>query len=322
MPILSLAQVNLHASLWPMLFLVLLAYMVDLVFESKIRKKKTCKLWPLFLVGGVSFTLGFVNPYGIEMLTLMFKAYGDATFSKLVAELQPFSPFANIGNAVFYISLSTTVFLYAFGKKQNVRIRYLLLLFGFLALGLNTVKGLSQVILVMFFPLALLYKNVRIGGVIDSEMGRNALMMWSGILISAMFVSVCPVVVAGISSDYSDEALIRAVDVIDEVEGGNDKRALKIYTSYNIGGYVEYRGYRPYMDPRGCDFMKVINGKEDILQEWVDFRNNKISRNELLDKYRFDYLLVEDERDPFYGKDNDRYEILYKDEKIELYRRR
>ena len=68
--------------------------------------------------------------------------------------------------------------------------------------------------------------------------------------------------------------------------------------------------------------MKVINGKEDILQEWVDFRNNKISRNELLDKYRFDYLLVEDERDPFYGKDNDRYEILYKDEKIELYRRR
>lgn len=75
------------------------------------------------------------------------------------------------------------------------------------------------------------------------------------------------------------------------------------------------------MDPRGCDFMKAINGKEDILQEWVDFRSNKISRSELLDKYSFDYLLIEGENDPFYSSTNDGYEIIYKNEekKIELY---
>lgn len=320
-PLISLAQINLHASLWPMIYLVGLTYIVDLFVESKFLHKKVSKIWPLIVVGGISFLLGFANPYGVDMLTMMFKVYGDSTFSKLVVELQPFRPFMNLGNVLFYIVLTAVGFLYAFSDRKNVRIRYLLLSFGFLALGLNTIKGLSQVILVMFFPLALLYKDIRPEKTIESSIGRNALVLWSGILVSTVFVCVCPVVVMNVSSDYSDNALIEAVDVIDEMEGENDKRELNIYTGYNIGGYVEFRGYRPYMDPRGCDFMKAINGKEDILQEWVDFRSNKISRSELLDKYSFDYLLIEGENDPFYSSTNDGYEIIYKNEekKIELY---
>ncbi len=321
MPLISLVQINMHASLWPMIYLVVLTYVVDLFVESKLLHKKVSRIWPLVVVSVVSFLLGFANPYGVDMLTIMFKVYGDSTFSELVYELQPFTPLANLGNAMFYIVLTVVGFLYAFSEKQNVRIRYLLLFFGFLALGLNTIKGLSQVILVMFFPLALLYKNVQPEKIIDSSLGRSALLFWSGILVLSTFICACPVLVMSISSDYYDKTLVEAVDVIDEMEAGNNKGELKIYAGYNIGGYMEFRGYRPYMDPRGCDFMKVINGREDILQEWVDFRDSKVSRSELLEKYGFDYLLIDGSVDPFYDSINDGYEIVYKNEEkeIELY---
>ncbi|MBR5647918.1 hypothetical protein IKW73_03245 [Candidatus Saccharibacteria bacterium] len=320
-PAFSLAQVNLHASLWPMLFLVILTFMVDMFVTSKIEHKKEHKIVPLFVSGAVSLLLGLINPYGLSMLTVMFKVYGDAAFSDLVIELSPFGPLENAENAIFYILLGAVIFLYAFGKRQNARIRYLLMLLGFLALGLNTIKGLSQVILVMFFPLALLYKNVKIGKIFDVKICNNAAVAWVGGLALLTFVAVLPVVMLGVSNDYPEHGLVEAMDIIDVYEDGRDKRSLKIYTGYNIGGYVEYRGYRAYMDPRGCDFMKKLNGREDILQEWVDFRGGKIDKNEFLSKYSFDYLIAEN--DPFYGSANDGYELVYKNEdtKLEVYKK-
>ena len=95
---------------------------------------------------------------------------------------------------------------------------------------------------------------------------------------------------------------------------------MKIYTGYNIGGYVEYRGYKPYLDPRGGDFIKKSNGREDILQEWVDFEDGKIKKEDFLGKYNFDYLIVKDD-DLLYDYSNDNYKMIYENEeqKIKVY---
>jgi hypothetical protein len=296
---------------------MLLAVLITFIIDAS--KKK-----PLVLAGIGFILAGLINPYGFGTLTFIFKAYSNSTFASMVDELQPFRPLGAVENIFFYISFAGVVIAYAFAKSKNVRLRYLLMLFGFLTLGLNTVKGLSQVMLVMFFPLALLYKDVRVGKVIDSDSCRKAISIWTGAITTAIFVVLCPVVVLTVPSDYTDDALIKATDAIDSYVKDGDKKALKIYADYNIGGYVEYRGYKPYMDPRGDVFIKSLNGKEDIFDEYTDFVKGKIKVADFVDKYHFDYIYAVEDDDPFYDFKDDNYIEIFRNEEehVVVYKKR
>ena len=323
-PLLSILQINLHASLWPMLILVLGVYIVDSIKKPKLHLQGY-RTKPLIIVLVATILCGLLNPYGFKMLTFIFTSYGDARFHGMVNELSSFSPFENIFAAFVYISLIAVVCMYIFGNSKNVRVRYLLMFFGFLALGLNTVKGLSQFILVMFFPLALMYKDVRLEKpFVDNKFARGALAFWIGMIVLLSFAIVCPVVASQIK-DYPSEALVGAVDAIDaDVKNRDDEPKIYTgYTGYNDGGYVEYRGYKAYLDPRGEVFLEKNNHKENILYEWDDFRRGKISAAELLEKYEFDYILTRKKQDSFYNLENENYEKIFEnsEEHVQVYKR-
>ena len=311
-PVLSLLQINLHASLWWMLVLVMLVYIIDSIKKPKLHLQGY-RTKPLLIASLGLFLSGLINPYGIEMITFIFKSYGDVRFQNLIVELRSFSPFRDIFSAFLYISIVLVLAFYIFGEKKNVRVRYLLMFFGFLALGLNTVKGMSQFILVMFFPLALVYKNIKIEKVIDVKVGRDAVMFWIGAIAFVSFAIACPIVVGQIDN-HPDDVLVGALDAIEADAEGEDPKDIKIYTGYNDGGYVEYRGYKPYLDPRGEVFLKKNNKKEDILYEWIDLKDGKIKVSDFLSKYNFDYLLVEDTDDSLYNLDEKDYKIIFEDE--------
>ncbi len=316
LPLLSFLQINLHASLWWMLILVMLVYIIDSIKKPKLHLQGY-RTKPLVIFGLVMVLFGLINPYGINMITFIFKSYGDARFHDLVVELKSFAPFKDSFSIFVYLSIVGVLVSYIFGKKNNIRVRYLLMFFGFLALGLNTIKGMSQFILTMFFPLALLYKNIRIEKIIDAKIGRDAIVVWGGAVVLLCFVAVCPAVVGQVKN-YPEEAFAEAFDVIDDDVGEGDKGALKIYaTGYNDGGYAEYRGYKPYIDPRGEVFLKKNNGKEDILYEWIDFRNGKVKVADFLKKYNFDYIFVGDKGDPFYDFEDMDYELIFSNEESE-----
>lgn len=94
------------------------------------------------------------------------------------------------------------------------------------------------------------------------------------------------------------------MDSLDASTANTDKSNLKIYTDYGSGGYVQYRGYKTYLDPRG---------DTTITKEWVDFNKGKITPQELFDKYHFDYLLVRNEEDPFYQASDLGCQKIYED---------
>ena len=316
LPVLSLLQINLHSSVWWMLILVWLVYVIDSIKAPKIHLQGY-KTKPLLIVGALMFACGFLNPYGIKMITYIFTSYGKSTINNLVDEMHPFSPFRNGYMFFTYVSLAAVMVLYIFGKKKNVRGRYLLMFFGFLALGINTSKGMSEFILVMFFPLALLYKDVSLGKLLDmAKIGRDALIIWAGVVCFAIFVALGSIVVFTVPS-YPNETSVKVLDTIDADVGEKDKKELKIYTGYNDGGYVEYRGYRSYLDPRAEVFLKINNGKEDILDEWVDFRKGKTKVSDFVEKYNFDYIWAVGDYDPFYDFENENYVVIYENEEEE-----
>ena len=287
-PVLALLQVNLHASLWPMILLVVGVYIIDSFGFKKLHLDKY-RTKPLLIVLIMSFLVGFLNPYGYRMMTFILTSYGVVEANETIGELNAFEPLGDGFSILLYITITVVMTLYIFGKNQNIKMRWLILMFGFLALGLNTVKGMSHLILVLLFPLAGVYNDVVVGGKYKKWWWMVA--SWCGVLAVGIVVAVSVVQIPGIIDGPSEE-LIEAVNAIDRDINSENKENLKVYVGYNNGGFLEYRGYKAYLDPRMEVFLKANNGKEDIFKEWYNLEHGNISKQDFLNKYDFDYLVV------------------------------
>ena len=307
-PIISLLQINIHASLWLMIFLVMLTYIIDSIKLPKL-KLQGYKTWPLLVTTVVSALVGLINPYGIRMITFMFLNYFDSVQKDFIAELQSFSPFSSTFCMAVYCSIVLVAMLYVFAKDKNIKARHFLMFFGFLALGLNTIKGLSQFILVMFLPFAYLYKNFDIKKLIKRDILRQSFAFWGEIGIICASVLVVPLVSLSVES-VPNQKVAKVVDVIDE-KVAERAEPYTIYANYNIGGYFGFRGYKPYIDSRSEYYLKSVNGKADILKEHVDFVEGRISCETLVEKYNFDLIFVDGKSDPFYDYKSEMYEVIY-----------
>ena len=81
------------------------------------------------------------------------------------------------------------------------------------------------------------------------------------------------------------------------------------------GGYLEWKGFKPYIDPRADVFIKATNNKFDLLDEAFSLNTNANIKR-FIRKYNFDYYIVDPEQDKYlynYLKD----EMMVK--MIELY---
>ena len=70
------------------------------------------------------------------------------------------------------------------------------------------------------------------------------------------------------------------------------KKPKYIYTEYSDGSLFEYYGFKPYIDARAEVFIDKLNGKEDILEEYIKFNLDVEFREEFINKYDFDYYVV------------------------------
>lgn len=312
LPLLSILQINLHASVWWIPILIMCAYLVD-SFKSPKLHLQGYRTKPLVLALLAFFLVGFINPYGIKMVTFIFTSYGASAIVNLVNEMTSFD-LRDVFNVFLYIALAATLILciYHHDHKQ-IRMRYLLMLFGFLALGLNSIKGMSQLILIMFLPLAQVYRNFKIESVLDPGLGRNAIVFWSGITSVAITIALIIILPTKLP-DSPGTVFASAVDAIDAsvADHQEDPAPLKIYSGYDHGGYLEYRGYHPYLDSRAEVFIKKPAEDEDsILQEYINLRRGKISADAFLAKYQFDYLFVDQYDHSIYDMDATKYELIY-----------
>ena len=70
------------------------------------------------------------------------------------------------------------------------------------------------------------------------------------------------------------------------------------------------RDYYCYLDPRGEIFLKSVNKKVDIYKEYDDVEKNRINYKDFIDKYMFDYMIVDNKESIGYLMKHDSY--IYK----------
>ena len=287
LPILSIIEANIHGSLWFMIFLFALPYIIDGI-KCKTLKFQGYKLKPLLIYLGIAFVCGLINPYGYKMITFIFTSFTDTYMHKFILELFPLGFNSTLGKMIFCLGLFVML-CYAYFKEGKIRVRYLCLFSGTLILGVSTLKACSHFILVSIFPLAYFFKDIfpkDFGDLIEIiKPLRKVFLALSILLIACIgysFYLIGPRL--KLDSDIGD-----CVQAIKDTYG-NDAI---VFSTFNHGGTVEYYGLKPYIDPRAEVFLKINNKKDDIFKEFFDFYNNDIKLSKLLEKYHFTHAIVD-----------------------------
>ena len=311
LPIISLLMINLHASMWPMIFVILLPYYLGRI-NTKYTTKEKYNLKPIIITTIIMLLLGIINPYGIDSITYLFNSYGIENINKLISEMKPLT----LKNTPLSILTYTFIFIilvsYYIKKPKEINIRYLLLFLGTLCLTLSHIRGL------MFLSIAgalNISYNLKDYCIKEEKETKNILNEY--ILPIILLIIFIIIIITNSSFEYEkDMALSEVANYLDN----NTEKDIKVYTGYNDGGYLEYRGYKCYIDPRAEVFIKSINKKEDIFEEYFNLQQGTLNIKYFLNKYNFDYLILKDDLIEVYINELPNYQKVYEKEEYKLYK--
>ena len=251
-----------------------------LVKQLKLKKISAFKILPLIIVTIISIIVAFINPYGIDAIKYLFNSYGVSKINLVVNEMKNISISTPFGKMAYLMVL---FMLYSFYRnKTHNKVRFVFLALGVIYLTLSHYKGLTFLAIICPFVLSYNFRKKD-----NNESIKIAL--YEKIVYIFLLILMLSLTLFRVQLD-DDVDIKEFADYLDENASVN----IKLFTDYNDGGYMEYRGYKCYIDPRAEVFLKNNNRKEDIFDEYYKLENNEIDINEFLNKYQFDYLLVND----------------------------
>lgn len=317
-PILTLLEVNLHSSHYLMILLIFIPYIIDSFKNDKLNLQGYPKK-DLLICFFMCILFGFFNPYGYEVFSFIFKSFFNSDMHEYIKELSAF----NMNNSTCIIISNTIIisaFLFIFFRKGKVRFRYLAIYGGFLLLSLFSLKGFGIFIALCLFPIAYLLKDIfprkiNIKNKVIKIIGSIIIILLL-ILVLSLFTYL---LTYRLNTIKLESQLKNGVDNIDYF---SKKEDVKVFASFNYGGYVEFRGYKAYIDPRAEVFLKINNHKEDIYHEYNLFEEYSIDLDVFLEKYNFDYIVATAEDRLYYDIDEEKYFIIYDDSRfVKVYMR-
>lgn len=313
-PLLSLAQINLHASMWPMLFVFMLPYIAGAVpvkFKS-FKLEAEGSLLGLFAALAAGAAVGFINPYGLDNVIYLTSSYGQNKLSETIAEMQPSSIGTHYGKIMIVLAILLGVIGF-FIKNKKFSVRFFCLFMGTLLLGLMHRKGIPYFVIfgTIAFSYVLKDVEVRIPEKLKDKITKR----------TEVFAAVILILITASVSAYNLYKSIEAApgqrahyDRLDEVIGILNKSGepVVLYANFNDGQYLEYKGFHPYIDGRAELFLYQNNEDYEYIGEYYDLRSAHMYYRDFTDRYQFNYLIL--------GESSDRYllESLMHDDDFEL----
>lgn len=289
LPILSFLSINLHAAMWPILFIILIPYIID---SFGFKYKSFCcqhyeKKFLIFIVV-IMVLIAIFNPYGTKSMTYLFRSYGYPEISNYVNEMKP--PNINHGYGVFVFSLFFVIIItYIFFRGGKTKIRYILLTFGTGLLALSSNRSFPFFMICSIFPLAYYLKDVNIKLPLK-HLPNNDTKLRKTLILAVIILLVCNVFIGNdriVDNEFND-----LEEIIEYIIKNYDLSHIILYTAYKEGSYTQFMGLKSYIDPRAEVFVKKNNKKDDIMKEYTNLQDGKIYYKNVLDKYKFTHLIV------------------------------
>lgn len=296
LPIISLIEVNCHAALWPALFIMMLPYVFFEKVPKKARWRTDMSNWfqakKKYLIAMLAmFLSGFLNPNGIRGMLYLAYSYGE--IGNQISELQ--SPrFLSFWGII--ITLCIMVFAWYLAENKNhLDMKIVYMAAGTLLLAMMHLRN--------FWYLTFGMMPILLSGISEVVSEKGSVLFSKKGYICAEILTIL-IAGTGFSLAWSNTEMtmadsettpILAADYLD----GLDQFEITLFTGFNNGAYMEWRGYQVYIDARPELYEKKINGVEDLYEEFLSTRRNGMDYQFFLEKYGFTHLIV-GETETFY----------------------
>jgi len=297
LPLLSLILINTHASMWLMFFIICLPFVAEYIL------KKDKYVLKLLLIMLVSFLIGFINPYGIEAMTYSLSAYGIKTINEIVGEMHYFSLVGEdyvIYNSVMFLLVFIISIINIIINHKKMTIHSYLLIIGLSIMSFLNLRNIA-IFLACAAPYIVLLSKKEIK---------------SDISIKYLIPIITIILIAFIFNSYKGNYNLRndrLDDVVNYLDKNYNKRDMVLYNDFNEGSYLEYYGYKTYIDARAELYIKKVNKKKDILDEYYNVIHGNISYDKFIDNYKFTHFIVMNKTYIYkYLSSNPNYKEVYK----------
>lgn len=300
-------HINVHMSMALFDLVIMAAYLLpDLSREGGI-KNKMCgydRRWLLFAIV-VCACLTCANPYGIDGALYLIHSYDAAAYGDYIVEMKPITiPGKAYGWCmVAFVALGGV----AIGKS-GIRRCDLPLIVLYIGTAVMSFQYVRNVWLVSIFAFAL----VALAFAKTSFDTKVVILRDDPIKVTIASMACAIICISGIVTMQSNlmaeahDSTTTPVDAVAYLDDHTDPGdTVNVFTHFNAGGYLEWRGYHVSMDARPELWNDAISRSgEDRYYEYIDMTNGKISSGEYMTGKAFDYMIV--------NTDTDLYEFIVK----------
>ncbi len=314
LPVLSVIMINFHASMWWFMYIFMLPFIAEGMYEKLILKKKNVYdyRW-LIIIWLFMFLAGFINPYGVKAINYFVSSYSGLA-TDIILEMRPILIFNSMGiETILLLAIYVIVCMLHYSKYKEFKVSYFTMLFGCVVLSLMARKSFPYLAMFSVYPLAYYGK----------DLFRNNCMEKANIIppkiIGKLLVIVVLVSLIGLDI-YCGKQLIKNTshyyieEGVDKLLEKYDPKTMKVYCNYDSGGYLEWRGIKPFIDTRAEVFYPQMNGGYNIFENYWTVQIGTGNVNEFLKLYDFTHLVVL-YYDKLYAYDEfDGYELFYEKE--------
>lgn len=307
LPLVSVALVNMHAALWGLSVCVLLAYICAAMKNFQRNKKELLYLAVSLLAVVIA---GFVNPYGSGAMLYGVNSYGISLINIMVAEMMPAAITEPFGKFIFAVILLTWMIY----LKRGIKLRHVFLCLGMTYLALSANRSLFLFLILATFPLAACWQSFKLDFSVNQVTQKQKI--FRVVMVSAILLVGGRTIYQHYTADdnYQEnlEPKYPAVDYLLTLAAPED---IRLWNSYDSGGYVEFRGIKAYLDPRAEVFFAVNNGQDDVFREYTKTIFGMMYYEDVFDKYDINYILTKQSEMLFTFLAHDpNYELLYEDQ--------
>ena len=323
LPLISILQINVHASMWWFIFIFILPFIAEGIFDSLILKKKNVYdyRW-LIVISVINFLAGFLNPYGIDAIYYFINSYaGDS--AQFINEMRPIEILSFRG--IFIVGmlfLYFIIYILKYAKNKDLKMGYVFMLFGCMVLSFMAAKSFAFFVIFTIYPLSYFWKNLFRENCLDKPSLIPKKITYK-IGISLLLIVVVILSIKGSHELIESHEDFYIKEGVEKLLDKFDPKDMKVYSNYDIGGYLEWRGIKPFIDSRAEVFYLTMNRKYDIFGDYYDIQQSNGNISKFVKAYNFTHLFVVS-YDRLYTYDNFKdYELFFeKKDEYKIYVRK
>ncbi|MDD2533155.1 MAG: hypothetical protein PHC86_00425 [Eubacteriales bacterium] len=326
LPILSLLLINLHAALWPLFFILGIPYLVDaLRFKIGPISGQGYSILPLLWAFFLALPIAVLNPYRLQAIRYLFRSYGHPEINRIVSEMKGLD-LKSISGLIFFGFIAISLAVYWWNRQGAFRLRYVLLISGLLVMALSSARSFMLFAGLAQFPIAFyLFPRTceaslpqQLIGQTKQPQARPKRVVHIAIALT-LIILIVECMLLFLPHELPNARYTRLDTIIAALP---ESESVILYTGYNEGAYLEFCGYKPYIDARADVFLQENNGQKDVMQEYYDLQAGRLHYQEFMARYQFTHVLLgeNDILRAYLARDN-QYQLIKSVGEFQLYQK-